>query len=199
MVKEFWNERFGQEAYVYGTEPNVFFKQKLAELAPGKLLIPGAGEGRDAVYAAKSGWDVRAFDLSEAGKQKAEKLALQAGVTITYDILDAADYRGEPGQYDALAIVFFHLPATLREQVYPVFFKSLKPGGVVMMQLFHQSQLGRASGGPKDTDMLYLPEFATTDFPGIEIKQLEVATEVLDEGSYHAGEAIVTSLYGIKP
>ena len=51
----FWNQRFASEEYIYGTEPSAYFKQIIDGLKPGKLLVPGAGEGRDAVYAATLG------------------------------------------------------------------------------------------------------------------------------------------------
>ena len=61
-MKEFWNERYSQEAYAYGTEPNAFFKSRIDQLSPGKLLLPAEGEGRNAVYAATKGFEVSAYD-----------------------------------------------------------------------------------------------------------------------------------------
>ena len=46
MDASFWNERYVSKEYVYGKEPNTFFKdfihQKLR--VPGKLLLPAEGE-----------------------------------------------------------------------------------------------------------------------------------------------------------
>ena len=36
---DFWNERYANEEFIYGTEPNDFFKQQLDKLKPGKMLI----------------------------------------------------------------------------------------------------------------------------------------------------------------
>ena len=63
-MKDFWNERYGAPEYAYGTEPNVFFKQELDGLKPGRLLLPAEGEGRNGVYAAEKGWSVSAYDWS---------------------------------------------------------------------------------------------------------------------------------------
>ncbi|MGQ9644743.1 MAG: SAM-dependent methyltransferase, partial [Ignavibacterium sp.] len=52
MSKQYWNERFSSEDYIYGTEPNTFLKEQLENLKPGKALFLGEGEGRNAVYAA---------------------------------------------------------------------------------------------------------------------------------------------------
>ena len=76
-MKEFWNERYSEKDFVYGKAPNVFIKSILDQMEPGRVLVPGAGEGRDAVYAATLGWQVDAFDISEAGQQKAQILAAE--------------------------------------------------------------------------------------------------------------------------
>ena len=86
MNKDFWNERYGQESYAFGCDPNVFFAGKINELPPGKLLLPAEGEGRNAVYAATLGWDVTAFDMSEAGKVKSDQLAQLHNVSIKYEV-----------------------------------------------------------------------------------------------------------------
>ena len=70
-MKEMWNERYAQKTFAYGEEPNVFLKEQLIEIKPGKALFPAEGEGRNAVYTATLGWKVNAFDLSKEGKQKA--------------------------------------------------------------------------------------------------------------------------------
>lgn len=73
-MKDFWNERYKESDYIYGTLPNEFFAASLASLNPGKIILPCEGEGRNAVYAASLGWTVLAFDFSESAKEKALKL-----------------------------------------------------------------------------------------------------------------------------
>ena len=74
-MKNFWDERYSNKEFVYGTLPNQFFKDQLDKLKPGKILMVGEGEGRNAVYAAKLGWQVDAIDSSNVAKEKAAKLA----------------------------------------------------------------------------------------------------------------------------
>ena len=70
-MKNFWNERYSEKEYVYGEKPNVFFAEQLRQIAPGTIVLPCEGEGRNAVYAAANGWEVQAFDTSIIGKSKA--------------------------------------------------------------------------------------------------------------------------------
>ena len=51
-MKEFWNERFSSDTYLYGEEPNPHFKEFIDNNHKGNILLPGEGEGRNAVYAA---------------------------------------------------------------------------------------------------------------------------------------------------
>ena len=63
-AKQFWDDRYSSGNYIYGTQPNRFFKEQIDKLEPGKLLLPAEGEGRNAIYAAREGWQVDAFDIS---------------------------------------------------------------------------------------------------------------------------------------
>jgi ubiquinone/menaquinone biosynthesis C-methylase UbiE len=85
-MNDFWNERYASKDYVYGKEPNQYFKEQLKKLPPGKILLPAEGEGRQAIFAAKNEWNVTAFDLSTKGKDKADKLAKVNNVNINYII-----------------------------------------------------------------------------------------------------------------
>jgi hypothetical protein len=49
-MKEFWDERHAYEAFAYGREAKALFTGEIKKLAPGKLLLPAEGEGRNAVF-----------------------------------------------------------------------------------------------------------------------------------------------------
>lgn len=68
---EFWDQRYRENASVYGLEPNPFFKAFIDKHKSGRLLLPAEGEGRNAIYAAAKGWQVDAFDFSEVSRDKA--------------------------------------------------------------------------------------------------------------------------------
>ena len=49
----FWDQRFAEPGYKYGTEPNAFLREQAARLtAPADVLVPGDGEGRNGVWLA---------------------------------------------------------------------------------------------------------------------------------------------------
>ncbi|EMM82692.1 thiopurine S-methyltransferase domain protein [Leptospira interrogans str. 2002000626] len=65
-----WNERYNKEEFAFGEQPNEYLKEQLEKLKIGTILFPAEGEGRNAVFAAKLGWNVSAFDISIEGKRK---------------------------------------------------------------------------------------------------------------------------------
>ena len=64
MSKEFWDQRFSDREFVYGKEPNQYYKEKMDKLPKEKIILPGDGEGRNSVYAASKGWQADAIDFS---------------------------------------------------------------------------------------------------------------------------------------
>lgn len=201
-MKEFWNSRFGasQTEYVYGTEPNVFFEQELTKLKPGRLLLPAEGEGRNAVFAARLGWEVTAFDISEAGREKAMQLARQAGVerSITYN-LDGFDSFEAPQHYfDALGLCYAHVSSSQRRTVHRRLMQGLRPGGHIILEAFSKAQLGRGSGGPKSEKMLYTAAEIAEDFDTAKHLYLNSEEVELSEGRFHAGKAAVIRFTGQK-
>lgn len=198
-MKDFWNERYSREEYVYGRDPNQFFKKILDRLKPGKLLLPGEGEGRNAVYAAKQGWDVYAFDYSDEARKKALDLANQNDVVIQYELSSAEEATLPPDLFDATALIFVHLPKddfkSLLEKVYA----SLKSGGTMILEVYSVKQLGRDTGGPKSKELLYTLDEIRSWLSNIDLQLLEEKIADLQEGKHHTGEAVVIRAVGNKP
>ena len=197
-MNNIWNERYSQEEYVYGEEPNVFIAEQLNKLQNGIIILPCEGEGRNAVHAASQGWIVNSFDSSEAGKTKAIQLADKMGVSIEYEIADAvsADYRESSA--DAVAFIYAHFPPAIRKQIHQKAISWLKPGGKIIIEAFNPAQLQNSSGGPKDISMLYTEEIINEDFHGLDIELIETLQTTLQEGKYHQGKADIIRFVGSK-
>jgi 2-polyprenyl-3-methyl-5-hydroxy-6-metoxy-1,4-benzoquinol methylase len=194
----FWNERYAEEEYAYGALPNEFLKDQLQKLSEGKILFVCEGEGRNAVYAAKKYWNVEAFDLSTEGKKKAMQLAEQNNVTINYQVQDANTIQYPENTFDAIALIYAHLPAAIRKSFHENVMNWLKPNGFVIMEAFNPNQLKNSSGGPKDESLLYTKELLKSDFHKLDIQQLSNHDIILNEGKYHIGKADVIRLLAKK-
>ncbi|MCF8367334.1 MAG: class I SAM-dependent methyltransferase [Bacteroidales bacterium] len=193
-----WDERFSSEEFFYGEEPNVFFAEYISSLQlKGKLLLPAEGEGRNAVFAAKLGWQVHAFDSSRVARQKALGYAHSKKVMIDYECFDMADFIPKPEMYDMVALVFAHLKQGIRELVHQKLVQSLKKGGIMLVESFAKEQIHNNTGGPPDINMLYSTEMMKKDFNGLKVLKLCQQSTTLKEG-HHFGEADVVRFIGQK-
>jgi 2-polyprenyl-3-methyl-5-hydroxy-6-metoxy-1,4-benzoquinol methylase len=191
MANEFWDKRYSEKNFAYGKKPNQYFKQKIDELKPGKLLLPGEGQGRNAVYAAKLGWRVTAIDLSEAAKQRALEFAKENNVKIEYYVTPLEKFNFSENEFDAAALVFTHFPPGVRYEIHSLIIKSLKPGGVLIIEAFSKKQINNTSGGPKDLASLNSINELSEDFKDLNILESIEMQVNLNEGPYHQGKADV--------
>lgn len=195
-----WDERYATPEHVYGTAPNAWLAEQGARLPAGsRILSLGEGEGRNGVWLAERGHRVEAVDGSAVGLSKARRLAQARGVSLATTVADLADYRPEAGAYQAVVLIYVHLPPALRATVHARAEAALAPGGALILEAYTPRQLAHASGGPKDPAMLYEPATLRADFPGLAWEVLREASLDLDEGPLHRGLAAVVRGLGRRP
>ena len=187
-----WDTRFSQEEYVYGREPNVFLAEHHLLFPKGaRVLSLGEGEGRNAVFLARYGYDVTAMDASEEGMRKLSRLAAEGGVLVSQRLEDVTQADLGTSRWNGIVNVFCHLSSGDRQVLYAKIRNALKPGGVFLSEMFTPRQLDYQSGGPKDPDMLVEPDELIQAFEGFEIVMAEEEGVTLDEGPFHQGPGAV--------
>ena len=198
-----WNDRYSSEEFAYGTAPNKYLKEQLEKLKTGSILFPAEGEGRNAVFAAQLGWKVSAFDISAEGKNKALKLVEAKNVVIDYQVgeLETLNYQAE--QFDVIALIYAHFPATIKSSIHQTLETYLRKDGYIIFEAFSKKHLEYLAindkvGGPKDIESLFSIEEIQSDFPDYEIIQLEEKVIELNEGLFHNGKGSVIRFVGKK-
>ncbi len=198
-MKDFWDQRYSEPGFAYGMEPNAFFVEVLDSLPPGKLLLPGEGEGRNAIYAAGNGWEVSAFDQSIVARDKALEWADSLDLRFDYKLTSLEEFSCPGPIFDLIAIIYIHLLPETRQQVHNQLSACLKPGGKIIMECFHKKQLRYGTGGPPTKELLYHEDDILSDFMELDVDLCE--EEVLDivAGKYHSGKSSVVRLIANKP
>ena len=199
----YWNDRYGNNEYAYGKQPNKYLKEQLEKLNAGTILFPAEGEGRNAVFAATRGWKVFAFDISVEGKNKALQLASSNNVTINYQTGELPELNYKPEQFDAIALIYAHFPADIKSKYHKLLDTYLKKGGTIIFEAFSKKHIeyrlkNPNIGGPKDLDSLFSIEELKADFPNYEIIELAENEIELNEGLYHNGKGSVIRFVGRK-
>ncbi|TGK05013.1 class I SAM-dependent methyltransferase [Leptospira semungkisensis] len=198
-----WNERYSKEEFAFGEEPNLFLKEQLEKLKPGKILFPAEGEGRNAIFAAKLGWDAFAFDISIEGKKKAMRLAEKNQVRIDYQVGELQTLNFKSEQFDAIALIYAHFPAEIKSSYHKTLNGFLRKGGMILFEAFSKKHLeyvmkDERVGGPRELPMLFSTEEIQADFPNYEIIELVEREIELSEGLYHVGKGSVIRFVGRK-
>ena len=200
---ELWETRYSKKEYAFGTNPNVFLKEKLEPIKPGSILFPAEGEGRNAVFAAKLGWKVSAFDISAEGKKKALKLAKANYVTLDYQVGELPNLQFEEEQFDVIASIYAHFPINIRSQYHKLLSKYLRKGGLFILEGFDKKHFdyrlkNPKVGGPTNLEGLFSIEELKSDFANFEIIELIEQEVDLIEGSYHDGTGHVVRFVAKK-
>ncbi len=198
IPKEFWNERFSADGYAYGTRPSRLLMAWMPELTQSDYstaLVPASGEGRDAVYLARLGLSVTAVDISSEGLRKTRQLAEEFGVEVNTVEADLFKWPWPENAFDIVAGSFAHMPSAIRPTFHGLYCKTLKPGGLALIEGFTKEQISYQekyqSGGPHDIDMLYAAADIQSDFADLEELSLTTGIETLEEGPFHTGPAAI--------
>jgi len=195
--ESFWNQRYASNEYVYGTEPNSFLAQH-CKLLSGPVLSLSEGEGRNAVFLAARGLEVLGVDISSVALEKAKKLAQSRGAVIRTLVADLAVFAPEENRYGSVISIYAHLPSAIRNRLYPLITRALKPGGILILEAYSENQLSRDTGGPKDADMLMTVDKLHQEFPDLEPILLHEIEREVSEGEAHSGLASVIQFIARK-
>ncbi len=193
-----WDNRYDEDRFFYGEEPNVFVKRELEKLPPGRGLFLAEGEGRNAVFAARLGHEVVAVDNSAVGKRKALALASRAGVKVKYLCEDLVTGQWDAQEWDFVVLCFAHLPPELMPEIHRRVAGCLKVGGTVILISFAASQFGRNSGGPPRLKWLHEVCQLQERFFGVRWQRLQETEIELRESVGHHGLAMVIEGVGTK-
>jgi len=91
--RQFWDRRYGETDFAYGSEANTFLAEQAQRLPPGEALCLAEGQGRNGVHLAALGHRVCVQDLSPTGLARAEQLAQRRGVTLSTVCGDLATFE----------------------------------------------------------------------------------------------------------
>lgn len=193
----FWDEIFSRPGYRFGTEPTPLLVEEAARLRPGaRALCVAEGEGRNAVWLARRGLAVTAFDLSDVGLSKARALARGAGVAVDFRKGDVNEWDWEADGFDVVVAVLIQFvgPAE-RDRIFAGMIRAARPGGLILLSglSVEQMQIG-GSAGPGIEENLYTEAMLRARFGACEILRLESYRREMHEGTAHDGELAMIDL-----
>ena len=201
MSGQFWDERYSTDDYIFGTAPNVFLASQATLIRPGMHALAIAdGEGRNGVWLAEQGARVHAVDVSPVALEKARKLATERGVTVGFEQADVIDWTWPEAAYDLVVAIFIQFaPPPERDRIIAGIRRTLKPGGVLILQGYTPKQLDYGTGGPPSAANMYSTDLLRDWFGDWDILHLHEHESVISEGSHHHGMSALIDLVARKP
>lgn len=191
----FWDAKYAGADYVYGTEANAWLRAQADLLGPGKSALAIAdGEGRNSVWLAEQGLRVTAVDVSPRALAKAAALAQARGVAVELVEADLRSWIWPQDRFDVAVSIFAHFPSEVRRTIHSRLLRSLRRGGIVILEAYSPYQCIFQTGGPADLDLLYTAYRLQQDFADAEVLHLEETITELAEGTGHHGTSAVTRL-----
>ena len=197
---ETWNKRFETETFIFGREPNEFLRSHASLLGAGsRVLCVADGEGRNSVWLAQQGHRVDAFDVSVVGVAKAMKLASDCGVAVDYRVADCDSLIWPAEIYDAVVAIFVQFAdPNVRQRLFANMVRTLKPGGLLILQGYTLKQLDYKTGGPPIASHLYSESLIRTSFSALDTIELREYEQELSEGTQHRGRSALIGLVARK-
>jgi len=193
-----WDERYAQDGWAFGTEPNDFLREQAHRIPEGRVLCLGEGEGRNSVYLAELGYEVVGVDRSQVGLDKAQALARERGVFVETVVSSIEDFDLKEGEWQGIVSIFFHLPPELRRRVHRAAVQGLAPGGMMILEAYTPRQVELGTGGPSDPVRLLTLDLLREELEGLDTLVARELEREVREGRMHHGPGSVVQFVGVR-
>lgn len=194
MAGAFWDDRFADEDYLFGTGPNQFVVDLCSDLPPGAALDLGCGEGRNAVWLAGQGHTVTGVDASAVGLEKARRLASTANVEVSWVHADLGVHEPTSAAWDLVVLSYVHVPHAVRVPMHHHAAQALAVGGRLVLVGHHVRNVVEGVGGPQDPALLFDEEMLIGDFGDLEVVRAEMVSRAVAGADRNALDVVFVAV-----
>lgn len=153
-----WDRRYSDRPLLWSAGPNQFLEEFAIDLPLGRALDMACGEGRNALWLARLGWDVTAVDFSSVAVERGRALAREAGADVDFEVEDLLTWRPPERAFDLVVVAYLHLPRDEMSGVVHRACEAVAPGGNLFIVGHHVDNVAHGIGGPQSAAVLYTEE-----------------------------------------
>jgi SAM-dependent methyltransferase len=190
-----WDARYAEQPLVWSAGPNACFADVVQGYEPGTALDVACGEGRNALWLAGRGWQVRALDFSAVAIDKGRKRSAAERLDIAWEVADVRSAELGSKAYDLTFVLFLHLPGPENRDVLTRAAASVRPGGHLVVLGHDRDNIEHGVGGPQDPGRLYTTDLLASCAAGLDIARCEQVLRHVED----TGDAIDTLLVAVNP
>lgn len=182
-----WDERYRQahesaQHLAWGVEPNRFVREQCERLPVGTAIDLACGEGRNALWLARLGWNVTGVDFSSVAIDRARALTdvepELVRVRLRWRVADVTTMTLKPESYDLVLMAYFHVTPERHDPLIRAAATAVRPGGHLVVVGHDRRNIAEGVGGPQDPDVLEDPEKLRAALVGVEGLEVELAATV---------------------
>ena len=177
MDSDTWDERYraasaNSAGRLWSGAPHQAVQELIEALHPGRALDLATGDGRNAIFLARRGWDATGVDFSAEGIRLARQRAHRLGAQVQWVVADARSYQPD-ASFDLVVITYLHLPEVEIRSVLRTAASWVVPGGCLLVLGHDKDNLASGAPGPNDADILYSRELLESCAAGLRIERSE--------------------------
>ncbi|WUR81442.1 class I SAM-dependent methyltransferase [Streptomyces phaeochromogenes] len=132
MDAQFWDEMYRSRDQVFSGNPNGVLVTEVTGLPPGQALDVGCGEGADALWLARHGWQVTAVDISTAALQCAAAAAVDSEGRVAWTRADLTITPPPADAFDLVSVQYFPLSLQPDHASLRGLLNAVAPGGTLL-------------------------------------------------------------------
>ncbi len=184
-----WDERYAGTELVWGLEPNRFVRAQCERLPIGRAIDLACGEGRNALWLARLGWQVTGVDYSAVAIERARDLTTRESMAVAarlvWEVSDVTTDPPRPELFDLVLISYLHLPPDQFRAVLRNAGRAVAPRGHLVIVGHDLRNLREGVSGPQDESLLYDGQqirAELTTLPGLDVQLAETVTRETPDG-----------------
>ncbi|MEU6819441.1 class I SAM-dependent methyltransferase [Streptomyces atriruber] len=134
MDAERWDDMYRSSDQLFSGNPNGVLVTEIGDLPPGRALDVGCGEGADALWLARRGWQVTGVDVSEVALQRAATSAAAVGIgdRVAWTRADLTTTPPPAGAFDLVSLQYFPLRRRRGDAALHGLLNAVAPGGTLL-------------------------------------------------------------------
>lgn len=184
MDPDGWDDRYRATDRLWSVEPNVFVADRLSGLEPGVGLDLASGEGRNAIWLAKRGWDMTAVDFSPVAVERGRAHSDD----VEFIVADVLTWRPNRS-FDLVLVAYLQLVLTDFEPLIRRAVTWLNPGGELFMVGHDRTNIDQGVGGPQYPEVLW-----DVDEIALWLEDLEILEAGVVEREVTVDDQVATAL-----
>jgi SAM-dependent methyltransferase len=196
MDAQFWDEMYESREQVFSGRPNGVLVTEVAGLPPGKALDVGCGEGADALWLARHGWQVTAVDISRTALRRAAASDIEG--RVTWERADLTSTPPPAGAFDLVSVQYFPLARRADHAALRGLLDAVAPGGTLLFATHDLADLSPRPEQGFDPADYYQPDDIVrflddnrTDGWTVLVNETRPRTAPPPSGTHHTHDAVL--------